>query len=88
MFRTALKIYEMDINSYPSSSQGLEALLEMPSGLKNESRYRGPYLEDIKVLPLDPWDNPYKYESDGTQYTISSAGADGVVGNDDDISSE
>ena len=90
LFRTALQIFEMDINSYPNNSQGLQALIEMPAGLANESRYRGPYMEDITVLPLDPWDNPYKYElaSDGNSYTISSAGADGVHGTEDDLSNK
>ena len=76
----------MDIGSYPIASQGLEALLAAPSGLANENRWRGPYLKQgITVLPLDPWDNQYQYDSDGTTYTITSGGADGVVGTDDDI---
>jgi general secretion pathway protein G len=89
LFRNALQIYEMDLNGYPNSSQGLQALVEMPSGLANESRWRGPYL-DNKVLPLDPWDNAYQYElnADGASYTIKSAGVDGVFGTEDDVTNE
>jgi general secretion pathway protein G len=87
LFGQTLDMYDMDIGSYPTSSQGLEALLAAPAGLANENRYRGPYLKQgITVLPLDPWDNPYQYESnDGTTYTITSGGADGVVGTEDDL---
>jgi len=87
LFRTSLQIFEMDINSYPTTSQGLQALLDMPPGLANESRWRGPYLsEDIKDLPLDPWDNAYQYKlEDPNTYKISSAGVDGIFGTDDDL---
>ena len=91
LFRTALKIYEMDMNGYPTTSQGLQALIEMPAGLANESRYRGPYMsEDARVLPLDPWDGAYQYElnADANSYKISSAGVDGVQGTEDDLTNE
>lgn len=88
LFRSSLQLYEMDLNGYPSNSQGLQALIEQPSGLANESRWRGPYLDNITVIPLDPWDNAYQYESDGgATYSITSAGIDGVQGSDDDVKS-
>ena len=84
MFGKALKLYEMDVRSYPTSSQGLDALIKLPAGLVNESRWRGPYLE-ASVLPLDPWDNSYQYESSGDGIKISSPGPDGIPSSDDDI---
>ena len=84
MFEKALKMYEMDVRTYPTSSQGLQALIELPQGLSNESRWRGPYLES-KQLPLDPWDNSYQYESSGDGVKISSPGPDGIPSSDDDI---
>jgi general secretion pathway protein G len=84
LFEKALKMYEMDVRSYPTSSQGLQALIEPPQGLANESRWRGPYL-DTKQLPLDPWDNAYQYQAADGGITISSAGPDGVPNSDDDI---
>ena len=88
LFEEGLKQYELDIRNYPSNDQSLKALLNKPSGLSNESRWDGPYL-DAKVLPLDPWDRPYRYELlDADTYRISSAGPDGAERTEDDISSD
>jgi general secretion pathway protein G len=85
LFEKSLRFYEMDLLSYPDSSQGLAALIEVPSGLANESKWRGPYLE-VKVLPLDPWDNAYHYELiDAETYRVASAGGDRTLGTEDDI---
>ena len=87
-FEGALKLYDAHIRSYPSSSQSLQALLERPSGLANPARWEGPYLE-AKVLPLDPWDHPYRYELENAdKFRIWSVGPDGADGTDDDISNE
>lgn len=89
LFANTIKMFDMDVGRYPTTSEGLQALLEAPSGLANESIWRGPYLpEDVTVLPLDPWNNPYHYESDGTTYTITSAGPDGVQGSEDDVTKQ
>ncbi|MCK4917120.1 MAG: type II secretion system major pseudopilin GspG [Candidatus Omnitrophica bacterium] len=79
---SALDLYELDNGRYPSTSQGLEALLTKPSGTMN---WNGPY---IKKAPLDPWGNLYQYSypgSAGKDYDLSSLGPNGVEG-DDDIS--
>ena len=51
----ALEIYKLDVGRFPSSSQGLEALVSEPSGARG---WNGPYLKKGE-LPLDPWGNPY-----------------------------
>jgi general secretion pathway protein G len=79
---TALKLYELDNGVFPTSDEGLVALLTAPSSAKN---WKGPYLEKE---PIDPWGNPYHYKSPGTHrpdYDLYSVGRDGAEGNQDDI---
>ena len=88
-FRTALQDYHRNCNfSYPTTEQGLQALIEKPSVGKDCPRYRpGGYLGGDSV-PLDPWGIPYIYESNGINYKICSLGRDGLVGGsgpDEDI---
>jgi general secretion pathway protein G len=73
-----LDMYKLDVGSYPTSDQGLEALIESPDGAQ---RWNGPYLRKSKV-PLDPWQQEYKYTSPGEhgKFDISSLGADGKEG--------
>ncbi|MBI4687150.1 MAG: type II secretion system major pseudopilin GspG [Nitrospirae bacterium] len=81
-FDTALKLYKMDNGFYPSTAQGLEALIIKPSAGQVPKNYRaGGYL-DKKKMPADPWGNQYAYISPGTQgdYDIISYGADGAPG--------
>jgi general secretion pathway protein G len=83
-----LDMYKLDVGSYPSSEQGLNALIEAPDGAQ---RWNGPYLRKDKV-PLDPWNNEYKYNSPGEhgKFDISSLGADAKEsgeGEDKDINS-
>ncbi|MEM7313998.1 MAG: type II secretion system major pseudopilin GspG [Planctomycetota bacterium] len=79
--------YMVDVRTYPSTSQGLNALVSPPSDLPNQTRWRGPYLEG-KNVPLDSWDQPYQYQMiDGGNYRIWSVGPDGSDGTADDISS-
>ncbi len=77
---TALKLYRLDNFVYPSTEQGLEALVE-PSTIDPEPRNfkQGGYLEE---LPVDPWGRPYLYLSPGEQgdVDIYSLGADGLSG--------
>ncbi|GAB4389218.1 MAG: type II secretion system major pseudopilin GspG [Thermodesulfovibrionales bacterium] len=79
---TALKLFKLDNGFYPTTEQGLEALVAMPSVGKVPNHYRqGGYLEQKKI-PLDPWGNPYIYVSPGVEgdFDILSLGADGQEG--------
>lgn len=81
-FETALKLYKLDNGFYPSTEQGLQALVEKPTAGKIPAHYRdGGYLEQKKV-PIDPWDNPFIYVSPGLQgdFDIVCLGADGQEG--------
>ncbi len=77
---TALKIYRLDNYVYPTSEQGLEALVE-PSTLDPEPRNfkKGGYLPEV---PLDPWGRPYLYLSPGEngEFDLYTLGADGLSG--------
>ncbi len=83
MFGQLLTNYHLDVGSYPTTAQSLEALRTPPAELAHMNRWHGPYAD--KDIPLDPWGNPYQYESDGTQYRIWSLGADGQNGTEDDV---
>jgi general secretion pathway protein G len=80
---SALAIYERDNGTFPSTEQGLKALVEEPSTEPTPKNWHeGGYLEKGKV-PLDPWKNPYVYVSPGThneEYDLESYGADGMDG--------
>ncbi len=86
-----LKEFRRDCGYFPTSDQGLDALIEKPTGGRECKRYApSGYIEGGKV-PLDPWDNEYIYESDGKTFTIISLGNDGVEGGegwDADINSK
>lgn len=76
---TALDMYRMDNFVYPSSDQGLEALISKPSGFPEAKNWNQPYL---KKAPRDPWGNDYQYISPGANgpYDLFSLGADGKPG--------
>ena len=79
---TALKLYKLDNGNYPSTEQGLQALVEKPeSGIIPKKWKDGGYLEKGKV-PSDPWGNDFVYLSPGlkSDFDIISYGADGVPG--------
>jgi general secretion pathway protein G len=77
-FKTALDRYYLDNGSYPTTDQGLLALVSPPTTGKVPVDYPdGGYIEKI---PPDPWANPYAYQSDGSSYILKSFGADGVEG--------
>jgi len=82
----ALKLYELDNGVFPSSEQGLDALLTEPSSDPRPANWQGPYLEREAI---DPWNNPYRYKSPGTHntkgYDLYSVGRDGIEGTDDDV---
>ena len=79
---TALKLYKLDNGVYPSTEQGLLALIEPPETGNIPKKWReGGYLEKRKV-PKDPWGNDFVYLSPGVQgdFDIISYGSDGVPG--------
>jgi general secretion pathway protein G len=82
---TALKLYKLDNGMYPTTEQGLFALVNPPDTDPVPKNYRsGGYLEKGKV-PRDPWGNDFVYLSPGVHndYDIISFGADGVQGGED-----
>jgi general secretion pathway protein G len=80
---SALQLYRLDNYYYPSTQQGLEALVQRPEGEPPAKNWKaGGY---VAKLPKDPWGNPYQYlqpGSKGGEYDISSLGADGKPGGD------
>ncbi|MEH6822972.1 MAG: type II secretion system major pseudopilin GspG [Motiliproteus sp.] len=76
----ALDLYKLDNFSYPSTDQGLEALVSKPSGTPEPKRYNSNGY--IKRLPSDPWGTPYQYLQPGSKNPtdIFSLGADGELG--------
>ncbi|MFT5239863.1 MAG: general secretion pathway protein G [Candidatus Promineifilaceae bacterium] len=79
----ALKMFKLHNDRFPSTSEGLGALIEAPSSARN---WKGPYLEKVEK-PKDPWREEYLYRYPGTHNTygfdIWSLGPDGVEGSDD-----
>ena len=75
---SALDLYFLDNGRYPSSSEGLPALVQRPA---NAASWNGPYLKTASV-PADPWGRPYVYRSPGTHapYEITSYGPSGEPG--------
>ncbi|MGC6424119.1 MAG: type II secretion system major pseudopilin GspG [Lentimonas sp.] len=83
--KLGLAPYKLDLGNYPTTEQGLNALIKAPSG--KEAKWKGPYLEE---LPMDPWDNAYQYRFPGSKningakgYDVWSLGPDGVESADD-----
>lgn len=81
----ALEMYRLDNLSYPTSAEGLGALVSPPPGLTQPARYRrGGY---IKKLPSDPWGRSYQYANPGTSggaFDLYSLGADGAPGGENE----
>jgi len=76
----ALDMYKLDNHSYPSTQQGIEALVSRPGGNPQPRNWnKEGYL---KRLPADPWGNPYQFLAPGTKgpYDLFSFGADGKPG--------
>jgi len=88
LLEQALELYRLDQFSYPTTVQGLDALVSAPTSLENASNYRdGGY---IKRLPEDPWGRPYQYASPGRfsavdVYSLGADGREGGEGDDADI---
>jgi general secretion pathway protein G len=84
-----LKDFRRKCGFYPSSEQGLEALVTKPSGGRECKDYPATGFIDGEVIPKDPWENDFIYESDGKTFNITSYGPDGEAGgegNNADIS--
>lgn len=77
-FHKALAAYRLDVGTFPTTDQGLPALVDKPAGVS--SRWMGPYLS--KGVPLDPWGNAYVYRLPGAKsdYDLLSYGKDGRPG--------
>lgn len=79
---SVLDLYKLDLGSYPTTDQGLGALLQQPSGVTN---WNGPYLKG-EGLPLDPWGRPFSYRAPsaraGKEVDVCSAGATGEAQKD------
>lgn len=77
-FQKSLDNYRLDVGRYPTTEEGLAALMTAPPTAA--AKWSGPYL--AKALPNDPWGHPYAYKSPGTkaEYEIVSTGKDGQPG--------
>jgi general secretion pathway protein G len=80
---SALERFNLQMDRYPTTEEGLKALTEAPAG--EEQKWRGPY---VKLLRPDPWGHPYQYRNPGTHkasgFDLWSRGADGVDGGEGD----
>lgn len=78
----ALNRYKLDNYDYPSTEQGLAALVTKPGGTPEPKRWKGPY---VKKVPNDPWQNPYQYMNPGVHGKIDvfSTGKDAASPEDD-----
>lgn len=75
---SALDLYRLEVGSYPSEDEGLEALLVEPAGVRG---WNGPYLRKKEAL-MDPWGRPFNYRSPGEhgEYDLYTLGADNAEG--------
>ena len=74
----SLDLYHLEVGRFPTTEEGLEALVEQPAGVSN---WNGPYLKK-KTVPTDPWGRPYHYDYPGENgdYDIYSLGSDNAAG--------
>ena len=81
-FEKSLDTYRLDVGRYPTTEEGLAALLVAPPAAG--TRWNGPYLK--KAVPLDPWGHAYQYRAPGSkgEYDIVSMGKDGQPGGSGD----
>ncbi len=77
-FSAALDLYKLEVGRYPNTQEGLQALVQAPSGVTG---WNGPYLKK-KEVPKDPWGNDYHYSAPGEHgpFDLSSLGADNQAG--------
>ena len=83
---TVLDLYELDNGRYPTTEQGLKALIRKPDSSPVPKNWNGPYLKK-KSIPTDPWGKEYVYISPGSKnvdsFDLSSHGIDGIESEDD-----
>jgi general secretion pathway protein G len=83
---TAMDLYHTDNGRYPTTEQGLKALIEKPTTGTVADNWSGPYLKK-KKMPQDPWGREYVYVCPGAhnsdEYDLSSLGPDGIQSSDD-----
>ena len=81
----SLDTFELGVGRFPSTEEGLIALLERPSALSDEDGWEGPYMREI---PFDPWKREYVYRYPGEHsidFDLISTGRDGEEGSQDDV---
>ena len=87
-FESALAMYKLNGKSYPSTAQGLKALVEKPTDDPVPVRW----VQIMPKIPLDPWGNPYAYRFPGSKDPMKpkfiSCGPDGIIGTGDDLGSD
>lgn len=82
----ALDLYRLEVGRYPTTEEGLQALVEAPP---DATRWNGPYLKK-NTVPKDPWNNDYQYRSPGENgpfdlYSLGADNAEGGEGEDQDL---
>ena len=87
-FSTALDVFRLDVGRYPTTAEGLQALIVQPVGV---NRWNGPYLRK-NIIPKDPWGNDYQYRSPGQHgafdlYSLGADNAEGGEGENQDVRS-
>ena len=80
---STLKLYQLDLGTFPSEEQGLGILFEQKNGM-NDPKWRGPYVETESRF-TDSWGNPYVYRPTDSSFELFSLGPDGKEGTPDDI---
>jgi general secretion pathway protein G len=87
-FQSALAMYKLNAGSYPTTQQGLKALVDKPSSTPVPRRW----VQVMSKIPLDPWDSPYGYRFPGkkraNEFELYSKGPDGMENTGDDLSSQ
>ncbi|MAE59402.1 MAG: type II secretion system protein GspG [Halobacteriovorax sp.] len=82
-FESQLKEFRRKCYFYPTTDQGLDALINKPSGGRECKNYPSDGFIDGGEIPLDPWDSEYVYQSDGKDINIISYGEDGIEGGEE-----
>lgn len=85
---SSLEMYKLNAGQYPTTSQGLKALVERPTSTPQPSQW----VQVMKKIPPDPWGKPYGYRFPGkkhpNEFELYSSGPDGIDNTPDDISSQ
>lgn len=84
-FKSQLREFRRRCGFFPTTEQGLDALINKPEGGRDCRRYPPEGFIDGEEIPLDPWDGEYEYVLENGKPNIISAGGDGEIGTDDDI---